>query len=66
MLFHNNLNYILLNRMTKIGLTKSKSSASSVVVSSIFVMHLMNGAHFLIAACVTGDAATVILPFTKM
>ena len=33
-------------------MTKSKSSASSIVVSSIFVIHLVNGAQFLNANCV--------------
>ena len=35
-----------------IGMTKSKSSASSVVVPSFFVIHLMNEAQFLNAASV--------------
>ena len=47
-----------------IGITKS--SAPSIVVSSIFVIHLVNGAQFLNAICVAGAAATVILPLTKM
>ena len=47
-------------------MTKSKSSASSIVVPSIFVVHLVNGAQFLNATCVAGAALTVILPFTKM
>ena len=34
------------NRMY-IKLTKSKSLASSIVVSSIFVIHVMNGGQFL-------------------
>ena len=34
-------------------MTKSESSASSVVALSIFVIHLVNGAQFLNAACVT-------------
>ena len=33
---------------------KSKSSASYIVVQSVFVIHLMNGAQFLNATCVTG------------
>ena len=35
-----------------IGMTKSKSSASSVVIPSIFVIHLVNSAHFLNATYV--------------
>ena len=34
-------------------MAKSKSSASSIVVPSIFVIHLVNGAQCLNAACVT-------------
>ena len=41
-------------------MTKSKSSASCIVVSSIFVIHLVNGAHVLNATCVAGAATTVI------
>ena len=33
-------------------MTKSRSSRSSIVVLSIFVIHLMNGAQFLNAICV--------------
>ena len=47
-------------------MTKSNSSASPIVVSSIFVIHLVNGAQFLNATCVAGVATTVISPFTKM
>ena len=47
-------------------MTKSKYSASSIVFSSIFVRHLVNGAQFLNATCVTGAATTVISPLTKM
>ena len=47
-------------------MTKSKSSASSIVVSPIIVIHLVNGAPFLNAYCVTGAAVTVISPLTKM
>ena len=35
-------------------MTKSKSLASSIVVSSILAIHLVNGAQFLSAACVAG------------
>ena len=34
-------------------MSKSKSSVSSIVVSSIFVIHLINGEQFLNAKCVT-------------
>ena len=47
-------------------MTKSKSSVSPVVVPSIFVIHLLNGALFLNATCVAPAAVTVILPLTKM
>ena len=47
-------------------MTKSKSSASSVVVLSVFVIHLENGAQFLNDTCVAGAAVTVISPFSKM
>ena len=33
-------------------MTKSKSSASSIIVSSIFVTNLVNGAQFLNATCI--------------
>ena len=47
-------------------MTKFKSSASSIVVSSTFVIHLVNGAQFLNATCVAGAAMTVISPLTKI
>ena len=47
-------------------MTKSKSLVSSIVVPSIFVIHLVNGAQFLNATCISGAAVTVISPFTKM
>ena len=47
-------------------MTKSTSSAASIVALSIIVIHLVNGAQFLNATCVTGAAVTVILPHTKM
>ena len=47
-------------------MTKFKSSASSIVVPSIFVIHLANGSQFLNDACVSGDTVTVILPFNEM
>ena len=50
-----------------IGMTKSKSSASSVAVSSIFVIHLVNGAQFLSATCAARlQPAIVALPLNKM
>ena len=47
-------------------MTKSKTSAWSIVVLSIFVIHLVNGAQILKDTCVVGAAVTVILPLTKM
>ena len=47
-------------------MTKSKSSASYIVVSSIFVIRVANGAQFLNATCVGGAPTTVISPVTKM
>ena len=47
-------------------MTKSKSSASSIVVPSIFVIHLVNGAQFLNDTCIAGTAVTVTSSFTKM
>ena len=47
-------------------MTKSKSSASSIIVLLTFVIHLMNGAQFLNATCVVGAAVTIISPLTKM
>ena len=48
-------------------MTKCKSSASSIVIPSILVIHLVNGAQFLNATC---DArlqpAIAILSHTKM
>ena len=49
-----------------IGMNKSKSSASSIVVPLIFGIHLVNGAQFLNAACDTPGAETVMSPLTKM
>ena len=45
-------------------MTKSKSSASSIFVPPIFVIHLVNGAQFLNATCVLGVVATVTSPLT--
>ena len=47
-------------------MTKSKSSASSFIISLIFVIHLINPAQSLNATCVVGAAVTVISPLTKM
>ena len=48
-------------------MTRSKSSASSIVVPTIFVIQLVNGAQLnLNDICVCGAAVTVISPFTKM
>ena len=47
-------------------MTKSKSSASSVIVPLIFVIQIVNGAQFLNANCVVGAATRVISPVTKM
>ena len=49
-----------------IGMTKSKSSASPIVAPSIFVIHLVNGAQFLNATCISPAAVTVISPLTKI
>ena len=46
-------------------MAKSKFSASSIA-SSIYVIHLVNGAQFLNSTCAAGAAVTVISPFTKM
>ena len=46
-------------------MTKSKSSASSNVVPSIFVIHLVNGEQFLKPTGSAGAAAIVISLFTK-
>ena len=47
-------------------MTKSKFSASSIVVLSILVIHLVNHAQFLNATCVSGAALTVISLLTKI
>ena len=47
-------------------MTKSKSSVSSIIASSIFGIHLGNRAQFLNATCVAGAAATVRSPFYKI
>ena len=45
-------------------MAKSKFSASSIVLSSIFLVDLVNGAQFVNDTCVVGVA--VILSFIKM
>ena len=45
---------------------KSKSSTSSIVIPSLFVINLVNGAQFLNVTCVAGVATIVISPLTKM
>ena len=47
-------------------MTKSKSSASSIVASSISVIHLVNGAQFLNDICVARAFVTAIPPLTKI
>ena len=47
-------------------MTKSKSLGSFIVVPSIFVIHLVNGAQHLNAIYVAGAALTVISPLTKI
>ena len=47
-------------------MTKSKSSRLSIAVSSIFVMHLVNGAQFLNDTSIARAAGTAISPITKM
>ena len=45
-------------------MTKSKSPASSIVVPSFFVIHLVNGVKFLNYTCAAGAAVTEISHFT--
>ena len=47
-------------------MTKTKTSASFIVFSSIFLIHLVNGVQFLNGTSVAGAATTVIPPLTKM
>ena len=47
-------------------MTKSKFSASSFVVPSIFVIHLINGAQFVNATRAAIFPVIVILPFNKI
>ena len=48
------------------GMIKCKSSASSFVVPSIFVIQLVNGAEFLNDTCAAGAVVTIILSVTKI
>ena len=45
-------------------MNKSKSSASYIVVPSIFVVHFVNGARFLNDTSVAGTVVTVTSPRT--
>ena len=47
-------------------MTKSKSSASSIIVPSTFVIDLVNGAQFLNTTLVEACTLIVISPLTKM
>ena len=47
-------------------MTKSKLSASPTVISSIFVIDLVNGPQLLNATCVWKAPLAVILPVTKV
>ena len=49
-----------------IGMAKSKSSASSIVVISILVIHLVHGAKLVNATFISGAAMTVVSAFTRM
>ena len=42
-------------------MTKSKSSASSIVVPSIYFTHLVNGARFLNATFVAGAVISIVI-----
>ena len=60
------MNYLLCQNNLNIGMTKFKSSASSIVVPSIFVIHIMKGAQFLNATSAPLSPVIVISPVTKM
>ena len=47
-------------------MTEFQFSASSIVVSSIFVIHLVNGAQFLNATSAAWCPLIEILPLTEM
>ena len=61
MLFYK-LNYILLD--CTLTLLNLNLKTSSIVVSSIFVIHLVNSTQFLNATCVSEASVTVISPLT--
>ena len=61
------MNYKLPGVKLYSDLTKSKFLPSSIVVSSIAVMHLVDGAQFLNAASVAKlQLSIIILPYAKM
>ena len=45
---------------------KSKSSGSSIIFLSIFVIHLVNGTQFLNDTCVVEDVVTVMSTLTEI
>ena len=47
-------------------MSKFKCSASFIIIPSIFVIHLVNGAQFLNATCFAPAAVTVTSPLTKI
>ena len=47
-------------------MTKPKFSSLSIVVLSVFAMHLVNGPQFLNAICVAPTDVTVISPLAKI
>ena len=47
-------------------MTKSKSSVPSIVVSTIFVIHLLYDAQYLNDTWAAGAAMAVITPLTKI
>ena len=61
------MNYKLPGVKLCIDMTKSKFLGSSIVVSSISVMHLVDGAQFLNATSVAKlQLSIIILPYAKM
>ena len=61
------MNYKLPGIKLYIDMTKSKFLGSSIVVSSISVMHLVDGAQFLNATSVAKlQLSIIILPYAKM
>ena len=61
------MNYKLPGVKLSIDMTKSKFLGSSIVVSSIYVMHLVDGAQFLNATSVAKlQLSIIILPYAKM